>query len=108
MLGRFTRTTMNKRIVSAMLLLIAVALLILGTYFVAIRPRVSVGMSQQEVQARLRPSALPFHYSRLVIHYRDGIYFARRNFLIATQEVMVRFGTNGTVQATQSTWTWRF
>jgi hypothetical protein len=99
---------MNKRIISAVLLLIAVALLILGTYFVALRPRVSVGMSQQEVQARLKPSALPFQRSTLFINDRLGIYFARRNFLIATQEVMVRVGTDGTVQTTQSKWTWRF
>jgi hypothetical protein len=99
---------MKKRIVSVTFLLLPVALLILGTYFVVIRPRVSVGMSQQEVQTRLKPSSLPFLRSTLTFNDRLGVYFARRSFLITTQEVIVRVGTDGTVQNTQSKWSWRF
>ena len=71
------------------LFLIGMSLLILVTYTFVVRPQVSVGMSQQEVRAKLNPGVLPFPKSTLFMNDRLGVYVAQRNFLIATQEIVV-------------------
>ena len=93
---------MKKALLVVLLILVLVGALVV-TSFIALRP----GMTRQDIEARLKPSRFSPAGSYLFHNDRLGIFTARRNFLVATQQVTIRISADGTATNVQSRWSWR-
>ena len=89
----------------ALLLLLVIGGLVLLTGVPALR--LNRGMTRQEIEQRLKPGRFTASGSHLFYNDRLGIYMGRRNFLIATQHVVIRLGPDSTATNVSSSWTWR-
>jgi hypothetical protein len=89
-------------------LLIALLLfLVAGVLFtLSISLRLRSGMTRLEIETRMKPSRFAAG-SALFYNDRLGVYMGRRNFLLATQYVTIRLGSNNTATNVTTRWTWR-
>ena len=90
------------------LFIVVLLFLIAGVLFtLSLRIDLRAGMTRQEIEARLKPGRFSRAGSVLVYYDSFGMYTGSRDFLIATQHITIRLGSDRIATNVSTQWTWR-